>query len=72
MDLGTGTTKSNRLRAKTNSRSSANGYIYVSRQKAPDLAENVPVSEQLVQDVMNEYTENGYFGSDLEYGMPFG
>ncbi|KAK1361052.1 hypothetical protein POM88_045526 [Heracleum sosnowskyi] len=69
---GPGTNKSNRLRATSDRISSAADCIYVSCQKAPNLAENVQLSELIVQDVVYEFTENGYFSRNLEDGVPFG
>lgn len=45
-------TKSNRRRTTSNSRSSAAGCIDLSCQKATYLAQNVQLSEQLVQDLV--------------------
>lgn len=64
---GSVTTTSDSLRGTSNGESSAAGNC----QKAPDAAQNLQLSEEFVQDMVNEFTESGYFSSDLEDGMPF-
>lgn len=64
---GSATTTSDSHRGTPNSESSAAGNF----QKAPDVGQNVQLSEEFVQEMMNEFAESGYFSSDLEDAMPF-
>lgn len=65
-------TRSNSFKAASNSESSAAGGNNGSSQKAPDLLQNLQLSEELVQDIAHEFTESGFFSSDLEDSMPYG
>lgn len=64
---GSVTTTSDSHRGTPNSESSAAGNC----QKAQDVAQNVQLSEEFVQEMVNEFAESGYFSSDLEDAMPF-
>ncbi|KAK1382037.1 putative transcriptional regulator SLK2 [Heracleum sosnowskyi] len=64
---GSVTTTSDSHRGTPNSESSAAGNC----QKTPDVAQNVQLSEEFVQEMVNEFAESGYFSSDLEDAMPF-
>ncbi|KAL6977661.1 hypothetical protein U1Q18_026451 [Sarracenia purpurea var. burkii] len=41
-------------------------------QKASDLPHNLHFSEELVQDMAHDFTENGFFSSDLDDNLGFG
>lgn len=64
---GSVTTASDSHRGTPNSESSAAGNC----QKAPDVAQNVQLSDEFVQEMVNDFAESGYFSSDLEDAMPF-
>ncbi|KAM1183652.1 hypothetical protein COP2_001961 [Malus domestica] len=70
---GPAPSRSNSFKATANSDSSAGGgggggnNAY--NQRAPDLPSNLHLQEDLVQDIAREFTENGFFNSDLDDTM---
>ena len=65
--------RSNSFKAASNSDSSAaggnNGFHH---QRAPELPQNLHTQDDIVQDIAHEFTENGFFNSDLDDNMGYG
>lgn len=71
--VGPGPTRSNSFKAASHSDSSAGGGHNGANQKAPDVQQNLHLSEEMVQDIANEFTDNGFFNNDdLEDSMGYG
>ena len=64
--------KSNSFKGPLNSDSSAGGANSGFNQKASDLAHNLHLSDEMVQDIAREFPDNGFFNSDLEDNMSYG
>lgn len=64
--------RSNSFKVASNSDSSAAGGNNGFHQRAPELHQNLHLQEDLVQDIAHEFTENGFFNSDLEDNMGYG
>ena len=62
--------KSNSFKAGSNSDSSAAGGGF--NQKAPEVLPNLQMTDDIVPELPHDYTENGFFGSDLDDNMGFG
>ncbi|KAJ0099855.1 hypothetical protein Patl1_20072 [Pistacia atlantica] len=68
------TSRSNSFKGASNSDSSAaggggnNGF----NQRAQDLPQNLHLQDDIVQDIAHEFTENGFFNSDLDDTMGYG
>lgn len=66
--------RSNSFKGASNSESSAaggggnNGF----NQRAQDLPQNLHLQDDIVQDIAHEFTENGFFNSDLDDTMGYG
>ncbi|XVF12440.1 hypothetical protein REPUB_Repub08aG0118700 [Reevesia pubescens] len=69
---GPAPSRSNSFKAASNSDSSAaagnNGF----NQRAPDLPQNLHLQDDIVPDIAHEFTENGFFNSDLDDNMGYG
>ncbi|KAL2556025.1 putative transcriptional regulator SLK2 [Forsythia ovata] len=59
---GSGNDGSNSFKTASHSESSAGGGNYGLSQKASDL----PLSGEMVHDIVHEFTENGFFDSDID------
>ncbi|CAK9160985.1 unnamed protein product [Ilex paraguariensis] len=70
--VGHAPSRSNSFKAPSNSDSSAVGGNNGLSQKASDLPQNIHLADDLVQDIAQEFTENGFFSSDLDDDMTFG
>ncbi|XP_059629333.1 probable transcriptional regulator SLK2 isoform X2 [Cornus florida] len=64
--IGPTPSRSNSFRGVSNSDSSAAGSNNGSNQKAVDLPQNFHLSEGMVQDMPHDFTEYGFFNSDIE------
>lgn len=67
----TTTSRSNSFKGPSNSESTsaANGF----NQRSQDLPQNnMHLQDDIVQDIANEFTENGFFNSDLDDTMGYG
>lgn len=70
---GPSLSKSNSFKGPLNSDSSAGGTNSGFNQKgAPDVPHSLHLSEEMVQDIAREFTDNGFFNSDLEDNMSYG
>ncbi|CAK9187216.1 unnamed protein product [Ilex paraguariensis] len=71
--IGNTPSRSNSFKAPSKSDSSvaAGGNNRLS-QKTPDLPQNLHLSEDMVQDIAQDFTVNGFFNSDLEDDMAYG
>ncbi|KAK3220787.1 hypothetical protein Dsin_014757 [Dipteronia sinensis] len=70
---GPTTSRSNSFKGPSNSESPAaavgnNGF----NQRGQDLSQNMHLQEDIVQDIAHEFTENGFFNSDLDDTMGYG
>uniref|UniRef100_A0A5B7AJM8 Putative transcriptional regulator SLK2 n=1 Tax=Davidia involucrata TaxID=16924 RepID=A0A5B7AJM8_DAVIN len=70
--MGPTPSRSNSFKAASHSDSSAGGGNNGFNRKAPDLSQNLHLSEEMVQDIAHDFTENGFFNSDLEDSMGYG
>ena len=77
---GPSLSKSNSFKGPLNSDSSAGGAAAAAaaaansgfnNQKASDLQHNLHLSEEMVQDIAREFTDNGFFNSDLEDNLSY-
>ncbi|XP_048326494.2 probable transcriptional regulator SLK2 isoform X2 [Ziziphus jujuba] len=70
---GPAPSRSNSFKAASTSDSSAGGGNNGFNQRAaPDLPQNLHLQEDIVQDIAHEFTENGFFNSDLDDSMGYG
>uniref|UniRef100_A0A5B7AIB5 Putative SEUSS-like 2 n=1 Tax=Davidia involucrata TaxID=16924 RepID=A0A5B7AIB5_DAVIN len=69
--MGPTPSRSNSFKAASNIDSSAAGGNNGFNQKAPDLSQNLHLSDEMVQDIAHDFTENGFFNSDLEDNMSY-
>ncbi|XVF09805.1 hypothetical protein REPUB_Repub07fG0128300 [Reevesia pubescens] len=69
---GPAPSRSNSFKAASNSDSSAaagnNGF----NQRAPDLPQNLHLQDDIISDIAPEFTENGFFNSELDDNMGYG
>ncbi|XP_052184900.1 probable transcriptional regulator SLK2 isoform X2 [Diospyros lotus] len=67
--------RSNSFKAASNSDSAAaatgGGNNSFNLKAPPDLPQNLHLSDEMVQDIAHEFTENGFFNSDLDDNMGF-
>ncbi|XVF50772.1 hypothetical protein PTKIN_Ptkin04bG0130300 [Pterospermum kingtungense] len=64
--------RSNSFKAASNSDSSAAGGNNGFNHKTPDLPNNLHLRDDIVPDIAHEFTENGFFNSDLDDSMGYG
>ncbi|KAJ7970006.1 Transcriptional corepressor SEUSS [Quillaja saponaria] len=64
--------RSNSFKAASNSDSSAAGGNNGFNQRAPDISQNHHLQDDVVQDIAHEFTDNGFFNSDLDDNMGYG
>ncbi|XP_021298201.1 probable transcriptional regulator SLK2 isoform X2 [Herrania umbratica] len=69
---GPAPSRSNSFKAPSNSDSSAAGGNNGFNQRAPDLPQNLHLQDDMVPDIAHEFTENGFFNSDLDDNMGYG
>lgn len=69
---GPAPSRSNSFKAAANSDSSAGGGNNAYNQRASDLPSNLHLQEDMVPDIAHEFTENGFFNSDLDDNMGYG
>ncbi|KAK3008629.1 hypothetical protein RJ639_013816 [Escallonia herrerae] len=69
--VGPTPSRSNSFKGASNSHSSAAGGNNGINQKAADLPQNLQLSEEMVQDIANDFTDNGFFNSDLEDNLGY-
>ncbi|KAK6250539.1 hypothetical protein QUC31_008090 [Theobroma cacao] len=69
---GPAPSRSNSFKAPSNSDSSAAGGNNGFNQRAPDLPQNLHLQDDIVPDIAHEFTENGFFNSDLDDNMGYG
>ncbi|XP_011041611.1 PREDICTED: probable transcriptional regulator SLK2 [Populus euphratica] len=69
---GLAPSRSNSFKAAANSDSSAAGGNSGFNQKVLDLPPNLHLQDDLVSDIAHEFTENGFFNSDLDDNMGYG
>ena len=68
---GPAPSRSNSFKATSNSDSSAAGGNNGFNQRAPDLPQNLHLQDDIVSDIAHEFTENGFFNSDLDDNMGY-
>ncbi|KAK6936407.1 LIM-domain binding protein/SEUSS [Dillenia turbinata] len=68
---GSTTMPSNSFKAASNSDSSAAGGNSGFNQRATDVPQNLQLSDEMVQDIAQEFTVNGFFNSELEDTMGY-
>ncbi|XP_009371289.2 probable transcriptional regulator SLK2 [Pyrus x bretschneideri] len=67
---GPAPSRNNSFKATANSdNSTGGGGNNTYNQRAPDLPSNLHLQEDLVQDIAREFTENGFFNSNLDDNM---
>lgn len=64
--------RSNSFKAASNSESSAGGGNSGFNQKVTDLPQNRHLQDDLIQDIGQEFSENGFFNGDLDDNMGYG
>ncbi|XVF53667.1 hypothetical protein PTKIN_Ptkin05aG0117200 [Pterospermum kingtungense] len=69
---GLAPSRSNSFKAASNSDSSAGGGNNGFNQRAPDLPQNLHLQDDIVPDIAHEFSENGFFNSDLDDNMSYG
>ncbi|XWS50585.1 hypothetical protein CRYUN_Cryun12cG0099400 [Craigia yunnanensis] len=69
---GPAPSRSNSFKATSNSDSSAAGGNNGLNQRTPDLPQNLHLQDDIVSDIAHEFTENGFFNSDLDDNMGYG
>ncbi|PPS10551.1 hypothetical protein GOBAR_AA10092 [Gossypium barbadense] len=70
---GPAPSQSNSFKAASNSDSSATGGNNVFKRGAPDLLQNhLHFQDDIVPDIAHEFTENGFFNSDLDDEQGYG
>lgn len=69
---GPAPSRSNSFKAASNSDSSAAGGNSGFNQKVPDLPQNLHLQEDIVPDIAHEFSENGFFNSDLDDTIGYG
>ncbi|XWS37770.1 hypothetical protein CRYUN_Cryun19dG0073700 [Craigia yunnanensis] len=69
---GPAPSRSNSFKAALNSDSSAAGGNNGFNQRAPDLPQNLHLQDDVVPDIVHEFTENGFFNSDLDDNVGYG
>ncbi|CAK7337202.1 unnamed protein product [Dovyalis caffra] len=69
---GPAPSRSNSFKAAANSDSSAAGGNSGFNQKVPDMPHNLHLQDDIVSDIAHEFTENGFFNSDLDDNMGYG
>ena len=69
---GPAPSRSNSFKAASNSDSSAAGGNSGFSHKVPDLPQNLNLQDDIVPDIAHEFTENGFFNSDLDDNMGYG
>ncbi|XVE64170.1 hypothetical protein DITRI_Ditri07aG0080500 [Diplodiscus trichospermus] len=69
---GPAPSRSNSFKAASNSNSSAAGGNNGFNQRAHDLPQNLHFQDDIVPDIGHEFTENGFFNSDLDDNMGYG
>ncbi|KAK4344371.1 hypothetical protein RND71_037465 [Anisodus tanguticus] len=70
--VGPTPSRSNSLKSASNCEPSASAGNSGFSQKAPDLPPSMHVSDEMVPYMSHEFTENGFFSSDLENNMSYG
>ncbi|KAA8539880.1 hypothetical protein F0562_026572 [Nyssa sinensis] len=70
--MGPTPSRNNSFKAASHSDSSAAGGNNGFNQKESDVPQNLHLSEEMVQDIAHDFTENGFFNSDLEDNMSYG
>uniref|UniRef100_A0A2P2LW98 Putative transcriptional regulator SLK2 isoform X2 n=1 Tax=Rhizophora mucronata TaxID=61149 RepID=A0A2P2LW98_RHIMU len=68
---GPAPSRSNSFKAAANSDSSAAGGNSGFNQKMPDMPQNLHLQDDIVQDIAHEFTEHGFFNSDLDVNMGY-
>lgn len=69
---GPAPSRSNSFKAASNSEASAAGGNDGFSQKGPDLPQGLHLQDDMVQDIAQEFTDGGFFNSDLDDTMGFG
>ncbi|KDP22321.1 hypothetical protein JCGZ_26152 [Jatropha curcas] len=69
---GTAPSRSNSFKAASNSDSSTAGGNGGFNHKGPDLHQNLHLQDDIVPDIAHEFTENGFFNSDLDDNIGYG
>lgn len=69
---GPAPSRSNSFKAASNSEASAAGGNDGFSQKGPDLPQGLHLQDDMVQDIAQEFTDSGFFNSDLDDTMGFG
>uniref|UniRef100_A0A2P2LW96 Transcriptional regulator SLK2 n=1 Tax=Rhizophora mucronata TaxID=61149 RepID=A0A2P2LW96_RHIMU len=69
---GPAPSRNNSFKAASNSDSSAAGGNSGYTQKMPDLSQNLHLQDDMIQDIAHEFTENGFFNSELDDSMGYG
>ncbi|KAI4351798.1 hypothetical protein L6164_006114 [Bauhinia variegata] len=64
--------RSNSFKAASNSDSSAAGGNNGFDQRTSDMPQNLRLQEDMVQDIAHDFTDNGFFSSDLDDNMGYG
>lgn len=70
--VGPTPTRNNSFKAASNSESSIGGANNGFPQKAPDLPHNLHISEEMLPDISQDFTDSGFFNSDLDNNMNYG
>ncbi|XP_030532455.1 probable transcriptional regulator SLK2 [Rhodamnia argentea] len=69
---GPAPSRTNSFKAASNSESSAAGGNDGFNQKGPDMPQGLHIQDDMVQDIAQEFTDGGFFNSDLDDTMGFG
>lgn len=69
---GPAPSRSNSFKAASNSDSSTAGGNSGFNHKGSDLPQNLHLQEDIVPDIAHEFTENGFFNSDLDDNIGYG
>ncbi|XP_031094814.1 probable transcriptional regulator SLK2 [Ipomoea triloba] len=70
--VGPTPTRNNSFKAASNSESSIGGASNGFPQKAQDMQHNLHISEEMLPDISQEFTDSGFFNSDLDNNMNYG
>ncbi|GKU89384.1 hypothetical protein SLEP1_g3526 [Rubroshorea leprosula] len=68
---GPAPSRSNSFKAASNSESSAAGGNSGINQRAAEVPQNLHLQDDIVSDIAHEFTENGFFSSDLDDNMGY-
>ncbi|XP_019200460.1 PREDICTED: probable transcriptional regulator SLK2 [Ipomoea nil] len=70
--VGPTPSRNNSFKAASNSESSIGGASNGFPHKAQDLPHNLHISEEMLPDISQDFTDSGFFNSDLDNNMNYG